>query len=159
MRDLDDSKPIRWPQKGVLMVAILAYYIMTDEELEELRKQKLAEMEQQLETPETPGAPVSVDGSGDLQELVDTHEVVFVDFYADWCGPCKQQDPILESFAAESEAVIAKVDVDRNQQLAQSHGVRSIPTMVVYVDGEPAQQLVGVQQRSTLEQLLERYAA
>lgn len=141
------------------MVAILAYYIMTDEELEELRKQKLAEMEQQLESPDAPTTPVSVDGSSDLQELVDTYDIVFVDFYADWCGPCKQQDPILEAFAAESGAVIAKVDIDRNQQLAQSHGIRSIPTMIVYVDGEPAQQLVGVQQRSTLEQLLDRYAA
>lgn len=132
---------------------------MTDEELEEVRKRKLAEMEQQFTTPDTPTTPVSVDDRGDLQELVDTYDIVFVDFYADWCGPCKQQDPILESFAAESEAVIAKVDVDRNQQLAQSHGVRSIPTLIVYADGEQAQQLVGVQQRHTLEQLLDRYAA
>ena len=78
--------------------------------------------------------------------------VVLVDFWAPWCGPCKMQTPILEKVAAEvgDKAVIAKVNVDENPELAAKYGIRSIPTLVLLKDGENKQQFVGLQQQAAL---------
>ncbi|TQR21944.1 hypothetical protein C9J85_19490 [Haloferax sp. wsp5] len=70
-------------------------------------------------------------------------DVVLVDFYADWCGPCKQLEPAVERIAAGTAATVAKVDIDANQQLAAKYGVRSVPTLLLFVDGEPVERLVG----------------
>ena len=78
--------------------------------------------------------------------------VVLVDFWAPWCGPCKMQTPILEKVAAAvgDKAVIAKVNVDENPELAAKYGIRSIPTIIILKDGENKQQLVGLQQEAAL---------
>ena len=136
---------------------------MTDE-LEEIRQKKLEELRNgERQTGEetvadaSPSEPVHVTGTGELQETV-SDGVVLVDFYADWCGPCKQLEPIVERIAAGTEATVAKVDIDANQQLAAQYGVRSVPTLVLFADGEPVEQLVGVQQEPRLRSLVERYA-
>ena len=102
--------------------------------------------------------PVQVDGEASLDELVGRHDVVLVDFYADWCGPCKMLEPTLESLAAETKAIVGKVDVDVHQQLAAKYGVQGIPNLVLFVDGEPAERVVGVQPESQLRSLVESYA-
>lgn len=78
--------------------------------------------------------------------------VVLVDFWAPWCGPCKMQTPILEKVAAElgDKAVIAKVNVDENPELAAKYGIRSIPTLILLKDSENKQQFVGLQQQAAL---------
>ncbi|WP_372808991.1 thioredoxin [Pontiella sp.] len=78
--------------------------------------------------------------------------VVLVDFWAPWCGPCKMQTPILEKVAAEvgEKAIIAKVNVDENPELAAKYGIRSIPTLILLKDGENKQQFVGLQQQAAL---------
>ena len=78
--------------------------------------------------------------------------VVLVDFWAPWCGPCKMQTPILEKVATAvgDKAVIAKVNVDENPELAAKYGIRSIPTIILLKDGENKQQLVGLQQEAAL---------
>ena len=78
--------------------------------------------------------------------------VVLVDFWAPWCGPCKMQTPILEKVAAAvgDKAVIAKVNVDENPELAAKYGIRSIPTIILLKDGESKQQLIGLQQEAAL---------
>ena len=83
--------------------------------------------------------------------------VVLVDFWAPWCGPCKQQTPILEKVAEEvgEKAVISKVNVDEHPELAAKFGVRSIPTLVLLKDGENKQQFVGLQQKSALVKAIE----
>ncbi len=80
---------------------------------------------------------------------------VLVDFYADWCGPCKMIAPILEQVAAETEgsAVICKVNVDKEPQLAQKFGVMSIPTLVVYKDGKYTQS-VGAKNKAGILDML-----
>ena len=78
--------------------------------------------------------------------------LVLVDFWAPWCGPCRMQGPILEKVAGEvnGKAVIAKVNVDDNTASAAKFDVRSIPTLVLFKDGKPVKQFVGVQRLDVL---------
>lgn len=74
-----------------------------------------------------------------------------VDFYADWCGPCRMMAPILEAVAAEKEdLLVAKVNVDENAELASRYGVMSIPTLVVLEDGEEIKRIVGARPKDAL---------
>jgi thioredoxin 1 len=77
------------------------------------------------------------------------------DFYADWCGPCKTQDPILDELEAEFEDVdFEKIDVDSNQEVANQYQVRSLPTLVVENDDGVVERFVGVTQREDIEDAL-----
>ncbi len=78
--------------------------------------------------------------------------VTLVDFWAPWCGPCKMQTPILEQMVSKvaDKAVIAKVNVDEAPQSAGKYGIRAIPTILIFKDGTPVQQMVGLQQESAL---------
>ncbi|MFC6974803.1 thioredoxin [Halomicroarcula sp. GCM10025709] len=101
--------------------------------------------------------PLHVDGQSQLNDIVTENEVVLTDFYADWCGPCKMLEPVVETLAAETDATVAKVDVDANQQLAQSYGVRGVPTLVLFADGEQVEEIVGMQGEEQLRSLVGRY--
>lgn len=79
---------------------------------------------------------------------------VFVDFYADWCGPCKMQKPVLEAFANDHPTItILKVNVDRFSELAETHGVLSIPTLFVFENGKEIYKKPGFHALSQLETL------
>ncbi|WP_324664407.1 thioredoxin [Haloarcula sediminis] len=101
--------------------------------------------------------PVAVSGGEQLDDLVATHGVVLVDFYADWCGPCKMLEPVVERLAAETDAVVAKVDVDANQQLASAYNVRGVPTLVLFADGTQVEEIVGVKPEGQLRSLVESH--
>ena len=102
--------------------------------------------------------------SGKLQELdtVAAFEAavvkgtVLVDFWAPWCGPCRMQTPILERLADElgGQVAICKVNVDENAEAAAAFNVMSIPTLIVFRDGKPVKQFVGLQQAATLKAAL-----
>ena len=96
------------------------------------------------------GEPIHVTSKEHLDELVDEHDVVLVDFYADWCGPCKMLEPTVEEIAAETDAAVLKVDIDELQDLARDAGVRSDPTLQFYAGGEEAKRLIGVQDKDDL---------
>jgi thioredoxin 1 len=86
--------------------------------------------------------------------------VRLLDFYADWCGPCKTQDPILEELETEFEDVeFRRIDVESNQDTANEYQVRSLPTLVVENDDGIIERFVGVTQRPDLEDALERAGA
>ncbi len=82
---------------------------------------------------------------------------VLVDFFAEWCAPCKMQAPIIEEVAAAigDKAVVGKADTDHTQSYAMKYGVRSIPTLILFKDGAPAQIMVGMQSKEALMGLLE----
>jgi thioredoxin 1 len=127
-----------------------------DSEVEAIREQKREELVETATAPDVPDEPVHVEDRAHFEELLDSYDVVLVDFYADWCGPCDMLEPIVESVAAESDAAVAKLDIDELQGIAQSYGVRSVPTLIVFADGEQAEQVVGVQEKGTLLELIER---
>lgn len=82
------------------------------------------------------------------KEVLDHKGVVFVDFYADWCGPCRMTGPIIEQLAEETKEVrFVKIDVDKNPDLATTYSVFSIPTFLILKDGKPLSQFVGAQSR------------
>lgn len=87
-----------------------------------------------------------------FSEYISKNRMVLVDFWAPWCGPCVMQTPILEKVAEQvgDKAVIAKMNVDENQQVAAKYGIRSIPTIMIFKNGELAEQFVGVQQEQSL---------
>lgn len=125
------------------------------EAIKERKKEKLLSDDDPESPP--PDEPVGVDGKPHLGEVVTDNDVVIVDFYADWCGPCQMLEPVVESVAEETGAVVAKVDVDAHQALAGEYGVRGVPTLYLFVDGEPVEQLVGMQDEATLRELVEGY--
>ena len=86
--------------------------------------------------------------------------VTLKDFYADWCGPCKTQDPILEDLEEEwGDVEFEKVDVDENQDVANEYQVRSLPTLIVENDDGIVERFVGVTQANDLEDALESASA
>jgi thioredoxin 1 len=93
------------------------------------------------------------------EEVNSAAEPVLVDFWAEWCGPCKTIAPVLEELAGEQAGKlrIAKVDVDENQGLARQYGVQSIPTMIVFKDGVEVHRLVGARGKAQLLEDLSSY--
>ena len=101
------------------------------------------------------GEPIHVESVEQFEELTG-EGLVLVDYYADWCGPCKMLEPTVEELAAEvDDLTVLKVDVDEFQGLAQDAGVRGIPALQFFLDGEPAERLVGVQEKSDLVRVIE----
>ncbi|MEK6764695.1 MAG: thioredoxin [Planctomycetota bacterium] len=94
------------------------------------------------------------------QSVIQADTPVLVDFYADWCGPCKTQTPILGKLAQEFDGRVsfAKVDIDveGNKDLAVKYGVLSVPTLILFSNGEVKETMVGVTSKSKLQQKLEQ---
>ncbi len=91
------------------------------------------------------------------EEILNSEKPVLVDFWAEWCGPCRMIGPIVEQLAGEYEgkAIIAKVDVDSNPNVSAKYGIRSIPTLLVFKNGEIVDKQVGAVPKNILVQKLE----
>ena len=98
---------------------------------------------------------INVDADGFEREVLQSERPVVVDFWAAWCGPCRMQAPALEELARRrTDVKVVKVDVDANQELAAGHGVQSIPTVMLFRDGQAAVIRVGLQSTGDLETLV-----
>lgn len=89
----------------------------------------------------------------DFQEVIRGDKPVLVDFWATWCGPCKMMAPVLEDLSDQhgEKLSVAKLDVDENPATTAEFGIMSIPTLILFVDGQPVKQIVGYQPKDQLE--------
>ena len=114
-----------------------------------------------FETKEQPMATVKVDTSNFQDEVLNSVEPVIVDFWAEWCGPCKMIAPSLEEISVElaGKVKVAMVNIDENPEIAAQYGVRSIPTLAMFKAGEVADIKVGAAPKTALTSWISNAAA
>jgi len=105
------------------------------------------------------GSILHVDASNWQSEVINSAVPVLVDFWAEWCGPCRAVAPVLEDLAGEvaGKLKIVKVNVDENQKLAVEFGIRSIPTLLVFKNGAVQEQMIGAMNKAALSAKLKNY--
>lgn len=103
--------------------------------------------------------PIEVNDSNFQSEVLDAGVPVLVDFWATWCSPCRMIAPIVEELAGEYEGKVkvAKLDVDTNQGTARQFGVMSIPTLILFKQGKPAERIVGYKAKTELQKQISRH--
>lgn len=98
---------------------------------------------------------ISVNSSNFSDEVLKSDKPVLVDFWAEWCGPCKMLSPVVDQVAAENPGIkVCKVNVDEAQDIAMQYGIMSIPTLIVFNGGKAVDQSVGVIPKAAIEELI-----
>lgn len=98
-----------------------------------------------------------ISGSEWQEKVLDASEPVLVDFFAEWCGPCKTMAPVIEEVANEKAGSVSvyKIDIDEEEDITKQYRVMSIPTLIVFKNGEPAARKTGIQQKEDLLAMLD----
>ena len=93
---------------------------------------------------------------GNIAEILEKNKITLVDFWAPWCGPCRMLGPIIEELATNNtDMIIGKINVDENSQTAVKYGVRGIPTIIFFKDGQQIDKIVGVKSKAELQEKLD----
>ena len=131
-----------------------------DKELEKIKERMLRRLMEPRDTgPWIDGAVVELDGRSFDSALGKVQKPILVDFWAEWCGPCKMVKPVLDALARDfsGRAYFAKVNVDENQMLARRYGVMNIPNFVLFMKGRPVDRIVGAVGRHHFEAVLKKH--
>jgi thioredoxin 1 len=98
------------------------------------------------------GNTVTVTDDTFAEKVLDSDKAVLVDFWAEWCGPCKMVSPVLEEIAAEhpDKITVAKLNIDENPQIARDYQIMSIPTMTVFQGGKPVKSIIGAKPKGAI---------
>ena len=123
-----------------------------DEELQRIREKKLRELQDGLQRPKTEFRVHSVD-STNFQSMLGTHRFLVVDFWAEWCGPCRRVGPVIEELARElgDRVTFTKCNTDENPKIASGFGINAIPTIILFSSGQVADVVVGALPKETLK--------
>lgn len=133
-----------------------------DSELERIVQKKLRELMREsqtdVKTATYPSEPVDV-SDDNFEKFISRYPLVVVDFWADWCMPCRFMAPVIKELASEmaGKVVFGKLNVDQNPQTAGRFGIMSIPTLIVFKNGRPVDVAVGAMPKSRLKALIMRY--
>jgi len=131
-----------------------------DVELEQIKLRKIQAM---LDAAKKDQAPVGkqpiILTDSNFSEAVATNDLLIVDFWAPWCGPCRLVSPLIEQLADEyaGKAAFGKINVDENQMIARQFGVQGIPTLIVFKKGKPVETLVGAYPKTQIESKFKPY--
>jgi len=125
------------------------------DDVEDIKKKKMEDMQNKSSAPDHP--IVATDDN--IEELTQTYPLLLVDFWAEWCMPCKMYAPTLEEFAKDmkGKVAVAKLNVDENRATATKYQTMSIPTTILFKDGKPVDKVIGAVPKERLVQLVERY--
>lgn len=95
----------------------------------------------------------------EFEKIISESKPTIVDFFATWCGPCKMLSPILEKVEEDSkgEFNIVKIDVDESYDVAKKYGIMSVPTMIIFKDGDEQEKIVGLRQKNQIEDAVRNY--
>lgn len=95
----------------------------------------------------------------EFEKIINESKPTIVDFFATWCGPCKMLSPILEKVEEDSKGDfnIVKIDVDESYDVAKKYGIMSVPTMIIFKDGDEQEKIVGLRQKNQIEEAVRSY--
>ena len=135
-----------------------------DDELKKLRKKKYEElmkkyMEGDKKMEENmPNTPLTITDA-DIEQIIKKYDMMVVDCWAPWCGPCKVVGPIIDELAKEmqGQVVFGKLNVDENEQTSMKYQIMAIPTLLVFKNGELIEKMIGAHPKDELKQMLETY--
>jgi len=135
-----------------------------DDELEEIRKRKMEKLKKQYMNggrnmeENLPDAPITMTDA-DIDEHVKKYDTIVVDCWAPWCGPCRMVEPVIEELAKEMQGkiVFGRLNVDENPVISTKHQIMSIPTLLVFKNGNLVDRIIGAMPKDMLKQKLDSY--
>ncbi|MEM4931532.1 MAG: thioredoxin [Nitrososphaerota archaeon] len=137
---------------------------MQDDELEKIKQRKLAELMKKISgikggfVTQTPSEPVTLTDEN-FDSFISSNRLAVVDFWAEWCAPCRMLAPVIKELAKEyaGKITFGKLNVDENPKTVMKFGIMSIPTLIVFKDGQPVNMIIGAVPKRQIEVRLNRY--